>query len=325
MQMGIIGLNHKTAELKAREEIARAASALAGEKALFFPHATILLSTCNRTEIYFSADDLSVAHSDILALLRKTTPEPFEHRLYSYFGIDCFAHLVHVAAGLDSAIVGESDIQRQVRVAYESAPWLPSHAHYMFQKALKVSKAIRTRFLAGRSAPTVHKAVWQMAERHLGDLRFANILLVGHSATNREMAAFLVKQGVERFTLTTRAPEEVQLAGCTPCDRSALDHWQTYDLILSATQAEGYLISGVPAARHVVFDFSVPRTVDPRLGERQGFSLYNIEEIQRWIAHSEQTDLMASCEQYLWKEVGQLTRSYRERILNRTMLNSSLS
>src|SRR3989344_5631616 len=100
LRVGVIGVNFKTAELPLREAIAKSAQSLAGERSLFFPCPTVLLSTCNRTEIYFSADDLAQVQSELLSLLRRQVAEPFEHRLYSYFGIDCFAHLCRVAAGL---------------------------------------------------------------------------------------------------------------------------------------------------------------------------------------------------------------------------------
>lgn len=92
LKIGVIGLNHETADLVFREAVAKGAAILAGEKAIFFPHPTILLSTCNRMEIYFSGEDLAEVHSDLLERLRRQIPEAFAHRLYSYFGLDCFTH-----------------------------------------------------------------------------------------------------------------------------------------------------------------------------------------------------------------------------------------
>src|SRR5207244_4328762 len=145
-----------------REAIARAAQSLSGEKGIFFQHPIVVLSTCNRTEIYFSAENLAEAHSDLLAHFRKQIEEPFEHRLYSYFGIDCFAHLCRVASGLDSAILAETEIQRQVKVAYAAGRVLPSCLHYIFQKALKVSKGMRNQMAI--SSPTLYTTLWQLAD-----------------------------------------------------------------------------------------------------------------------------------------------------------------
>jgi len=209
MRVGVLGLNHKTADLALREMFARAARTLARERALFFPHPTVLLSTCNRTEIYFSASDLSEAHSDVLAHLRRHLDVPFEHRLYTYFGIDCFIHLARVTAGLDSAIAAESEIQRQVKVAYMSATeflQLPSCMHYVFQKALRVGKQIRTQF-SFHGMPNLCQAVGHMT----GKAR--HVLLVGNSEINRQMAKYFSRRGVEQISLVTRTMSTVP--GCS--------------------------------------------------------------------------------------------------------------
>src|SRR5690554_1094898 len=118
LSVGVLGVNHKTANLPLREAIARAVVNL---KSIFLPLQIVILSTCNRTEIYFSAEDLTEGHSHLLSFLRKAIDVPFEQAFYSFFGMDCFFHLCRVAAGLDSAIFAESEIQRQVRVAYSTS------------------------------------------------------------------------------------------------------------------------------------------------------------------------------------------------------------
>src|SRR3989344_6313118 len=97
--VGVLGVNHKTADLNLLEAIALAASGLNGNP--FTPYPIVLLSTCNRTEIYFSSNDhdLTVVHSQLLAYFRKTLDGFFEQAFYSFFGIDCFFHLCRVAAG----------------------------------------------------------------------------------------------------------------------------------------------------------------------------------------------------------------------------------
>lgn len=299
LNVGVLGINFKTADLQLREAIARGAESLRGERALFFPHPIVLLSTCNRTEIYFSAEDLGAAHSDLLAVLRKSVEEPFEHRLYSYFGIDCFAHLCRVAAGLDSAILAETEIQRQVKVAYAQARALPSCLHYVFQKALKVSKEVRSGL--GVEGPSLYGTLWQLAE-----WKRKRILLVGYSEINRGFASFLMHKGIEGFSLCTRNPAAVRLEGVDLRDRSVLDRWQEYELIVCASKAEEYLIQGKGDACHCIFDLSVPRNVDPEVGKTA--RLYNIDQLigQKGEAHP-----FERCEALLWENVVRLTRIYR--------------
>jgi glutamyl-tRNA reductase len=316
LKIGVIGINHKIADLTFRESIARAAAGLSGEKALFFPHPTVLLSTCNRTEIYFGGDDLAAAHSDLLNYLRKQIDEAFEHRLYSYFGIDCFAHLSRVTAGLDSAIVGETEIQRQVKIAYARGANLTSCMHYVFQKSLKLSKFVRNQFQIDRSAPTLCQAIWHLATEYLDDLLQQRILLVGHSDLNRSMAFFLMKKGVQNFSLCTKKPDAVHLAGCTPCDRSELQRWNEYDLIICAASSDRYLISGRSDRAHVIFDLSVPRNVDPQVASLTTL-LYNIEEVNGWMERKRalQTDQLTFCDDLIWRQTLLLSRIYRQKTL----------
>jgi glutamyl-tRNA reductase len=285
LKIGVLGINFKTGDLALREAVARAAVCFSDQRAIFFPHPTVLLSTCNRTEIYFSADDLAAAHSDLLAYLRLQ----FEHRLYSYFGIDCFAHLCRVASGLESAIFAETEIQRQVKMAYlRSKGHLPSCMHYAFQKALKVGKEVRNRADQG---PMLYGTLWKMA-----DWRKGKVLLVGNSEINRGFASFLTHKKVP-FTLCTRNPE-----GAHAVDRSELDRWQQYDLIVCASKAEGFLITGQGRGQ-VIFDLSVPRNVDPAVGETT--RLYNIDQLMQ----GERRDGML--EELVWEHVIRLAQIYR--------------
>lgn len=314
MRVGVIGINFKTADLGLREAIARGASNLGDERGLFFLHPTVLLSTCNRTEIYFSAEDMAEAHSDLLSLLRNQIKEPFEHRLYSYFGIDCFAHLCRVASGLDSAILAETEIQRQVKVAYtrsSSLFSLPGCMHYLFQKSLKVGKSVRSELELERGAPTLYGTLCQIAEEQFGDLKQKRILLVGFSEINRGFASFLLHKGIHRFAFCTRDPSSVRFENISLYDRSILSRWQEFDLIVCASKAEEFLIHGTSSWNNLIFDLSVPRNVDPEVG--LSASLWNIEQVNAIIEQKRkaQTDCLERCHSLVWQQVIRLARIYR--------------
>src|SRR5436853_2688901 len=109
MRVGVVGINHKLADLKLREQLAITCLKRFGpSQSVHSDHHFIVLSTCNRTEVYFSSDDLAMTHSYLLSILRLDVDEEFDHKLYSYFGVDCFSHLAKVASGLDSAILAET-------------------------------------------------------------------------------------------------------------------------------------------------------------------------------------------------------------------------
>jgi glutamyl-tRNA reductase len=317
LKVGVVGLNHKTAELSFRESMAKGASALAGEKALFFPHPTVLLSTCNRTEIYFSAENLAEAHSDLLLLLRRHIAGPFEHRLYSYFGIDCFAHLGRVASGLDSAILAETEIQRQVKVAYEFASEyasLPPCLHFIFQKALKIGKTIRSQPLFERGAPSLSNTIWELISHSMPNWSQKKALFVGYSKMNRTLAAYLIRKGMRDLTFATRDPSSVRLSHCTGFDRSILKSWQNFDLLFCASQSNESLITGTSRRSPLIFDLSVPRNVDPALAGDPQITLYNIEQLNQIIDQKQkaQSKDYELCEELVWENVLKLARIYRE-------------
>lgn len=316
LRVGVIGINFKTADLYLREAIAKSAQSLAGEKSLFFPHPTILLSTCNRTEIYFSAEDLAQAQSDLLTLLRRQVEMPFESHLYSFFGIDCFTHLCRVTTGVDSAILGETEIQRQVKTSYARACKflaLPACMHYLFQKSLRVAKLMRNQLALERGVPSLFSTLWQIAKQELKDLKQINILLVGNSEIHRGFASFLSHKGIDKPMFCTRFPEHFK--GERVCDRKELNHWNNYDLISCATQANDFLIQGRGKKRHLIFDLSVPRNVDPRV-EKGDVSLFNIEQIDQLIKQKKfmQKESLERLETDLFDNVVRLARLYRDKI-----------
>lgn len=324
LRVGVIGMSFKTAELQLLEQVSRAATNLIGERGLFFKHPTVVLSTCNRTEIYFSTLDLAEAQGDILSFLRSQIDGVFEHKLYSYFGINAFSHLCRVAAGLDSAILAESEIQGQVRAAYvksSSVIAMPSCLHYVFQKGLKVAKEVRSQAFLGKSSATLYGTLWQLATDALGDLKKRSILLVGYSEINRGFASFLVHRGIHSFWLSTTNPETVCLDRAIVCGRGVLSQWNAYDLIVCASFSKQHLITG-EGKGGLIFDLSVPRNVDPAVG---GVSLMNIEQIHQLIEKKQKNQrlALAECEAFVEKSALHLARLYRAKIERKAFLCGS--
>ena len=313
LRVGVIGISYKTADLGLRDEFARISERISGERALFFKHPTVLLSTCNRTEFYFSAEDLAEAHSDLLSFLRSSFNEPFEHRLYAFFGVDCFSHLCRVASGLDSAILAETEIQAQVRLAYARASnviSLPSCVHYVFQKALRVAKIARNSFSLEKGASNLYGTLWQVAQSHFADLKKTRILLIGHSEINRGFSSFIQRRGIENFFLSTRRPEEVRIEGAIVRDRNLLASWTDFDWIICAAKSDEYLIRGSGNGRQLIFDLSVPRNADPLI---KGAVLWNIEQINQLVDQNRRLaeEGLERAEECVHEHVHRLSRIYR--------------
>ena len=307
MHIGVLGVNFKTAGLALHEVIARNALAVFQEERLI---PVVLLSTCNRTEIYFSAENLVSARDE----LQERIGLEEEESLYSYFDEDCFSHLCKVTSGLDSAIFLETEIASQVKLAYACACKrfvLPSVIHYVFQKSFKIAKSIRTLFLLQkRGSPTLFSTLWQIAEREWGDVREKKVLLVGHSRTHRRLSSFFMRKGVLDLTFCSRHPERV--VGMNACGRDRLPYWNEYDLISCASQEDRFLICGEgKKEKHLIFDLSVPRNVDPDV-ESESVKLFNIEQINAFLAQTKDLlkEPLGRAESYIEESVNRSSRLY---------------
>lgn len=284
MRVGVIGINHKLAEMGLREALSIACHKRFGS----CTHGFVLLSTCNRMELYFSSHNLAETHTYILNVLKTEIKEEFSQLLYSYFGIECFYHLSKVAAGLDSAILAETEIQGQVKDAYEAAIKafsLPSPLHYLFQKTLKIAKSIRSKYLLGRGLPNLEHALYQTAQELFEKPQDLSILFVGASEINQKVLVHLQKKKCKHISLCNRSQEKGAALSAKfhipflPWEK--LQKWPSFDWIIVGTKAHQHLLKAPiapPSKKQLVVDLSFPRNVDPHL-ERTGIQLINIQQI----------------------------------------------
>jgi len=297
MQFGVLGINYKLADLKLREQLAKSCQKRFGAIYSFPEHHFVLLSTCNRTELYFSSHDLSFTHSFLLGMLRLDIQEEFDQKLYSFFGVDCFTHLSRVAAGLDSAVLAESEIQGQVKAAYEQASeekTLPKELHFLFQKSLGIAKKIRTQLNLGRGMPTLEQAVLQTGKCFFNGSTNFRVLFVGASEINQKILHYLHQKGVASLFLCNRSDEiafrVAKENNITAVEWGQLASWPDYDWIILGTKSPEYLITAVEYPKgllkqknRLIMDLSVPRNVDPLLGRIPGITLLNIDQINRML------------------------------------------
>lgn len=289
MRIGVVGINHKLASVNLRDLLAKACQRRFG-KIQHLNHHFILLSTCNRTEIYFSSEDPTLTHSYILKILRHEVGEELDdQKLYSYFGIDCFLHLSRVTAGLDSAIIAETEIQKQVKDAYQRTLFhpLPKDLHYLFQKSLKNGKLVRSRLPLMRGIPNIEHALWHIGQQNLLDPFKAKILFVGASEINQRILHYFKSKGLKNITLCNRTLSRAEkVANHTGVSLLPWENFSTmssYDWIIFGTKAEGPLLTkkelyGKPG-RRLIIDLCIPRNVDPLLDFDPYCIVYNIDQI----------------------------------------------
>ncbi len=294
MQIGVLGINHKQADVTLREIISKACHSSFLNDWQTESMGLILLSTCNRTELYFSSQnphhDLAITHQYILAILRREIRSEFEQKCYSFFGVDCFVHLAKVTAGLDSACPLETEIQGQVKTAYELAAKtqvLSPTLHFLFQKCLAVGKEIRTKYPL-----TIHAFGLEQIVLHLANkLLHKNLapLFIGASAINVKIARFLQQKGIGRMTFCNRTKSKASLlanefqgeGGVLPWEELQR-RWIEYDWIISAVKSPVPILTYAPHIKpdvnKLLIDLGVPRNISPALGG-SNYALYNIDAI----------------------------------------------
>jgi len=334
MQVGVVGINDKLADLKLREQFAKSCQKCFGPlQAVHEDHYFILLSTCNRIEIYFSSHDLAATQIYLLAILRSEIKEEFDHKLYSYFRVDCFRHLIRVSLGLDSAIIAETEIQGQVKLAYEKTSEyhsLPGDLHFLFQKALGVAKKLRFEIQLSRGMPNLEQAILQAGKRVFQPPESARLLLIGTSEINQKILLFLTNKNFKNITLCNRSDEQAwQLAkqhGTHHLTWSQLTLWHEYDWLIFATKSPDYLITQekigrYPMSQKLMMDLSVPRNVEPALGEYSFITLLNIDQINGLlkIGYHRMTHLLAEAEQ----RVAHAAHEHAHRYAAKKQLNMS--
>lgn len=292
MQIGIVGINHKLADLHLRDMFAKACARRF--KPAYSTHGSqsfVLLSTCNRTEIYFSSEDLAETHSYLLNILRQELQEEFDHKLYSYFGYECFYHLSRVTAGLDSACVAETEIQGQVKSAYEETHGvakLPAELHYLFQKSLNIGKHIRTEMNLERGLPELDDAVIDTGNNTFCNQEDIKILFVGASSINEKILAAKKLKNVSLMTRSAARGEELEEKYQIKSIPWNPQEWHHYDWVIFGTKSSEYLIK--PNEEHktsspkLIMDLSVPRNVDPALGKEENITLLNIDQLNQYLS-----------------------------------------
>ncbi len=293
MRIGVIGLNHKLADLKLREKLAKACHLhFSMGQNRHQQHYFVLLSTCNRTEIYFTSEELAEAHSYLLSLLRMEIQDNFDQKMYSYFSYDCFLHLCRVTVGLDSAIIAETEIQGQVKTAYENAiqyTQLPYELHYLFQNCLTIGKKIRSTLPIKPGLPDLEHSIFQAGTQFFQFPYQIPILCIGASEINKKVIAFLRKKRFENITLCNRtasyAQEIAEKEKIHYGDWDLVHSWHKYDWIIFGTKSPSYLINRSQLPEHIgrklIIDLSVPRNVDPRLGQNVNIDLLNIDHLNQ--------------------------------------------
>lgn len=300
-----LGVSHKTAPLDLRERLSltegRAVGVLDELTTTAGIHEAAAISTCNRTELYLIVSDPVEAESTALgALAREAEIRPTEllGHLYSLRSTEAGRHLMEVTAGLDSMILGEAEIQGQVKRAYELAlvegatgPIL----NRLFRAALAAGGRARAETGISETGVSVPSVAVELARRSLGDLSACQVLMVGAGETAELVAKALVSRGVRTVFVANRHYDRAiglaqRFGGSAVRFEELPEQLHQADIVVSATNSPHHIVERddldqVMAQRGerplLAIDIAVPRDVDPNCREVPGVSVFDIDDVQQ--------------------------------------------
>lgn len=298
----LIGVNHKTAPLELREQLAFQEGydpPLAALSRLQILKEFYLLSTCNRVEMAFVCDDVLQARAGLLAALfaPKVSEAELAPHLYQYEGAAAVEHLFRVAASLDSMVVGEAQILGQIKAAYRAAARAGGTRlvlNRLLHKTFSVAKRVRTETRIGASAVSISYAAVELGRKIFGDLTGKKALLIGAGEMAELAAEHLLSHGVASVTVANRTLERaVALArrfnGRAVGLAEVPEQLALVDVIIGSTGAPDLLLYKEDVRKVMrgrrnrplfFIDIAVPRDLDPAINELDNVYLYDIDDLQ---------------------------------------------
>lgn len=334
MHIIVVGLNYRTAPVEIREkltfnsqDISQAHQTLRGKKSIL---ENVIVSTCNRTEIYAVVDQLHTGRyytKEFLSEWFKIDKEEFSPYLTVFENDGAVEHLFRVSCGLDSMVVGETQILGQIRDSFLLAQEVNTTGtvfNHLFKQAITVAKRGHSETEIGENAVSVSYAAVELAKKIFGSLDNKHVLIVGAGKMGELAAQNLYSNGAARITVVNRTVEKaMELADRFSGQANSIEHIGNAlceaDILISSTGAKDYVITkemvqqvekkrkGRPL---FMVDIAVPRDLDPALDDLDSVFLYDIDDLEGIVEANlaerkkaaEQIELMIEAEIVLFKE-----------------------
>ena len=304
MPIVCLGLNHRTAPVTVRERFALPEGELpvllGALRERTVAKEAVILSTCNRVEIYAATEDEpQVLLNELRAFLlkdREVDADPDEI-FYEHAGESAVRHLFNVASGLDSMVLGETEILGQLKAAYQLAldqKATGGRLNKAFQKAFNVAKQIRTETNIQRGSVSVANVAVELAGKIFDELDDRTVMVIGAGDTSEKTARALLSRGARSVMVSNRSYDRAKDLADELGGRAVdFDHWETefeaIDIIISSTSAPHYVIDRKKleplqaGRRHrplLLVDIAVPRDIEPEVNFMEDVYLYNIDDLQ---------------------------------------------
>jgi glutamyl-tRNA reductase len=329
-----LGVSHKTAPVALRERLAFteaqaadfAREATGGDAVL----EAVVICTCNRTEIYLLVSDPVRAESEVLGLLSQRAgirPTELAGAIYSPRNCEAARQLYRVTSGLESMVLGEAEIQGQVRRAHEvamGAGATGSFTNRLFAAALSTGKRVRSETAIGTSKVSLSSVAVDLAQEILDSLRQRHVVVIGAGETSELTARALVERGVETVFVANRHVDRAlamahRVGGSVVGLERLPEQLLEADIVVSSTTSPHTIVGAeelelVMAERRarplLLIDMAVPRDIDPGCAEVDGVTLYDIDDLQAVVARnlSTRAELVPDAEEIVEQEIRRFAR-----------------
>ena len=302
LEVFCIGLNHEAAPVSVRErmaipetELAERCSLLTKEEGFY---ESVIVSTCNRIEIYCVADEKMYLSLEKCFEISLKSGDFSQLDNYKYKGKEVMRHLCRVASGLDSMVLGETEIFGQLKKAYsvaQSSDNTSKVLNKLFQSSFMIAKNVRTNSKITRGATSVGAAGVDLAEKIFGDLKRCNVMVIGTGEMGQIVAKTLIGRGVKSLEVVSRSLENATLLakemGGTPYQlNDGISRLSIIDILITATSSpttilHKNMVDAIFNKRRgrplFIVDIAVPRDVDAEISEIPGVYLYDMDALQR--------------------------------------------
>ncbi len=346
MRINLVGINHQTAPVTIREKVAISTGKLQDALPQLRSHISkgIILSTCNRTEVYTVDSDGRGAEKASLDFLKARLNIPdaglFQH-VYLFKDETAIEHLFRVASGLESMIVGEFEVLGQVRNALEvaeGAGMVNLPLRHIFQSAIRTGRRVREETGISKNAVSISSLAVDLAAGIVGDLKGCKILIIGAGEAGRLVAKAAKDRGIARVVVTGRTQERAtalaaELGGTPIIPSNVGEELLTTNIVVTCAGAPHWILSvdqvkqtieKRPELPLVTIDIAVPRNVEPAVSQIRNVFLYNIDDLTELsnVNRKQRENEIQKVTQIVAEELDKFTswwRAYEVRPLVRTL------
>lgn len=332
MSLVVFGINHNTAPVALREKVAFSPDtlldALHSLKHEVGMAESVILSTCNRTEVYVASEDVTPESvCQWLAEFHSLTYDGLWEQGYAHSDLNMVGHVMRVASGLDSLVLGEPQILGQLKQSFinaKNAGAVSSLFEQLFQKTFAAAKKVRTETEIGANAVSVAFSAVQLAQHIFSSLAESNVLLVGAGETIELVATHLKEQGAQNMTVANRTVANAHALadkyGANVLTLSQIPaHLSEMDIVISSTASQlpiigkGLVERALKQRRRkpmLLIDLAVPRDIEEEVAELSDAYLYSVDDLQQIVEQNlaSRQEAAAQAEELIEEQVNQFTR-----------------